>query len=182
MTVGASPALTSRLRFSSASLKGMVVSSNLTLVRFSISVKNVHESLTGTSGHSVHSSERVNASVAVNCMSAPKSSIAPFDCSSMSTSLSPSSPHAASASALEAAMEAPMIPRRVALRGCCPNTPDMSFLLGGLFLRRPVVRSNVCDHTTTSIETFGAVIDNFQILTTRNSDVNESIRATPKAP
>jgi hypothetical protein len=51
----------------------------------------------------------------------------------------------------------------------------------GLYLHRPSARSHVRDHTDTAIETFGVVIDNFKILTTPNSDVNQGMATTPAA-
>ena len=72
---GASPELIRRLRFSTASLKGMFVRSSETLVRFSISSKISHESLMGDSGQSVQSMEKVTGSVALKVVSASKFSI-----------------------------------------------------------------------------------------------------------
>ena len=92
---GASPELMRRLRFSTASLKGMFVRSRETLVRFSISSKISHESVIGVSGQSVQSIEKVTGSVALKVVSAAKLLIEAASFSPASSSPEPPELHAA---------------------------------------------------------------------------------------
>jgi hypothetical protein len=78
----------------------------------------------------------------------------------------------------DAASENPMTPRRVAPLGVRPNTPDMSLLLEIAQKLRPSVHTGGRDLTAVTIETFGAISDNFQSLVTTSSDVNESLFVT----
>jgi hypothetical protein len=63
--------------------------------------------------------------------------------------------------------------------GVRPNTLDMSLLLEGLPKNRPFDPVSAGEgFAAVTIETFGAISDNFQSLVTTSSDVNESLFVT----
>ena len=112
--MGASPALMSRLRFSTLSLKGTCVSSSSTLVSSLMRSNTCQVSCTGFSGQSVHRIDSVIGSVAVNCWSASKDSIAPTSrVEGSAASSGELEPHEASATVLNAAALRPTKLRRL---------------------------------------------------------------------